>query len=475
MGTRMNPMAGRYFNDPSFASAVSNLAGAFGPPSAEEYLVGEQLRGTRTQNDALTQLMAVADGNPDMLAGIAKGGWLPVQGFEAMRGALANERYGIDKSAETSRLNNTADNDRALNETILGIAADPNGRQALDEDILRAADLDGFPSLPAAGPVAPTAAQVEGSLLSDAQRTGLLTPQDAATAYRSGIPVEQIILEGSTLPVIVPRSESHNKTPFINKGAEASAKPVTLQLPDGTVEAGTFDPTSSTYRRQDGSVAPAGTQAFNLASPQGTSSDVGLTTGVETQYARTFAAVKENDLLLDELESLIRNNPGAAGTPGAIQRMGQDLVQVAKELGAAFGDDTVPITEQQFAAFNSQLGIGQGYDPVFQQLRTGLLQLGYLNAKRDKGGGEPTRFDLERQLEALGQGVLSNDQSVLAAISMNRSANQRALQAAQALLPAGRAGMVGGQPAAPGAAPAPGATGGTTQVLTFDENGNMVQ
>ena len=42
MGTRMNPLAGRFFSDPAFAAGASNLAAAFAPPSPEDYLAAEQ-------------------------------------------------------------------------------------------------------------------------------------------------------------------------------------------------------------------------------------------------------------------------------------------------------------------------------------------------------------------------------------------------------------------------------------------------
>ena len=265
MGTRMNPMAGRYFNDPSFASAVSNLAGAFGPPSAEEYLVGEQLRGTRMTNDVRDRMLGIAGDNFDQL-GVIADLYDPTQSYYRVDQDNATARYGFDTTAETSRLNNAADNDRAIRETIFGAASAPGGSQAMDAELVNSImGTTALPALPGAGPVAPTPDQVRGGLLSDAVEQGLVTPQNAATSYLSDIPVEQIVMEGSTLPTIVPRSEAHNKTPFINKGAEASAKPVTLQLPDGTTIAGTFDPTSATYRLPDGSPAPAAPPAFSIA------------------------------------------------------------------------------------------------------------------------------------------------------------------------------------------------------------------
>ena len=444
MGTRMNPMAGRYFNDPSFASAVSNLASAFGPPSPEEYLVGEQLRGARLENDGREKLFTLAGDDFDRL-GMVSDLWDPTQSLYRVDQDNATARYGIDSTATTSRLNNAADNDTAVRTAVFDAAANPSGSQAMDAELLNSIfGTSGLPTLPGAGPVAPSTDQVKGGLLADAKSAGMITAQDAADAYTSDIPVEQIIMEGADVPTIVRRSDAVGQQPYINKGAEAAPQAITFERAGQRVGGFVVDGQFVDVAGQPLTPEEAGTAA-KIGSPEGSNEALGITTGLETEYGRIQRTVLESNLLLDDLDGLIRNNVGAAGAPGAIQRIGQDLVQVGLELGAVFGGDANSvITEDQLAQVNSALGNTGGYDPVFQEIRTGLLQLAYLNAKRDKGGGDVSRFDLERQIEALGQGMLGNDESVLAAIGMNRRANDRALKAAEALVGRTRPDINGG-------------------------------
>jgi hypothetical protein len=60
-------------------------------------------------------------------------------------------------------------------------------------------------------------------------------------------------------------------------------------------------------------------------------------------------------------------------------------------------------------------------------------RLGYANARIANGGNEVGQIALARELEALGQGALGNDQSLLAALSVSRQNAQIARARAQRL------------------------------------------
>lgn len=435
MGTRMNPMAGRYFNDPSFASAVSNLASAFGPPSPEEYLVGEQLRGARLENDGRERLFTLAGDDFDRL-GMVSDLWDPTQSLYRVDQDNATARYGIDSTATTSRLNNAADNDTAVRTAVFDAAADPSGSQAMDAALLNSIfGTSGLPTLPGAGPVAPSTDQVKGGLLADAKSAGMITAQDAADAYTSDIPVEQIVMEGATDPTIVRRSDAVGQTPFINKGAEAAPQAITFERGGQRVGGFVVDGQFLDAAGQVLTPEEAGTAA-KIGTPQGSNEELGITNSNTTDYNRVQQTVVTSNLLIDDLTTLIKENAGAAGLPGTLQSVAQNLVQVGRELGAAFGDDpNAIVTPEALAALNDTLPGSTGpYNPVFQEIRSGLLQLAYLNAQRDNPRGEVSRFALERQIEALGQGALGNDQSILAALGMTRRGNDRALAGAEALI-----------------------------------------
>lgn len=448
MSTRANPMAGRYFNDPGIAAAVSNLAGAFAPPSPEEYLIAEEVKGARTTNSALADLYSMANGNPDILGGIVGGGWDPTQGFEAMRGGLANERYKTDVTANTTLATNAADNERALREALLTGAMNPAGRQDMDAELLGAI-LPGInaPGVSAAGPVAPTDAQVRGDLIAGARDDGLISNDDIYAMTMGDVPTQQIVTDAGNRLTFGPLAARDGAEPYNPTGGQAAATPITFAR--GGVRMGGFITPDGKYVDAAGqqlSLEEAGTAA-EVGKPVGTNDELGITTSNVTLAARTDAILAESDMLIDTLAAEIQNQAGAAGIAGTIQNVGQNILQVAQELGTAFGDDPdALITEEMLATLGQEEG---PYDPTFARLRAGMLQLAYLNAQRDNPSGEVSRFALERQIEALGQGALANDQSILAALGMNKEANARKRAATKALLgqevvpPAGQPGATG--------------------------------
>jgi hypothetical protein len=461
----MNPMAGRYFNNPGFAAAFSNLAGIFAPPGPDEMLGYEQLRGERFANDSLQSLYTNVDGfAPEALDRRASllGIYNPTQGFEARNMGDATQRYGIDTQAATSRGNNAADNDARLRLGAFDARTNPTGAQGIsDADIAATLGIE-VPGFGAMGPVAPSETQVLGANLQN--QLGDI-PGLAEALAADGIGTSNVVTPEGPRMAPTGLSALGGAEPFINPGSEAAPKPMVFVGQDGTQIPGMFQ--SGQYMTADGQPIPPGFVPMNLAQPQGSNADLGVTNSNVTDFNRVQSTVTTSNLLIDELETLIASQVGAAGLPGTIKMIAQDLLQVGRELGASFGGDPdAVITPDMLGAV---LDSGEGYDPTFRQIRTGLLQLAYLNAQRDNPRGEVSRFALERQIEALGQGRFGNDESVLGSLGMARSANQRALAGAEALV--GRNPQAPAAPPGTAAAPAPGAPAR----IRYDANGNRIE
>lgn len=485
MATRMNPVAGRFFNSPQFATAMSNLAGAFAPPSPQEYLIGEQLKRERQAASRLDELWAGAAGDPDRQA-VLLDLYNPDQSYYATNQADATKRYGIDTGARTAITTNAADNARALEVAGINDATNRRGQDidarvdlttnAADNaralDVARIADATdrrgqnigligdyattplerteaipgvppeiaaalGLPALPSASGAALGA---EAAPLSESEMKALilgdLSPADQRNAALSDVPVEQVVGPDGQ-PVFSTRMDAVGQQAYVPKGSEAKPTPITFER-DG-VRMGGFV-VGDQYVDADGvplSAVEAGTVA-EIGKPTGSNADLGITNSNLTDYNRVQQTVVQSNMLIDQLEGLVKANAGAAGAAGSIQMLAQDFVQTGRELGEAFGLGPDGIVTPDML---NAIGGSGDYNPVFRQIRAGMLQLAYLNAQRDNPRGEVSRFALERQIDALGQGLVGNDQSVLASLAMSRDANARSLAAAEALV--GRAAVSG--------------------------------
>jgi hypothetical protein len=422
MPTRMNPMAGRYFNDPNFASGLSNLAAAFAPPSADEALGWAELQGRNVQNDALTQLIGSANGNVDILGGVAAGGWTPNQGFENFRGQLANERYNIDTDAATTLATNAADNEAANRRFAFGTYADPAGRQSVEDTV-----MEGFfpgmdmPGYGAAGPVAPTDAQVQGADRLRLQEDGLLTDDMLVAEVMGSTPVEQIVTpEG---PRIAYRTDAVGQEPFINKGAEASAKLVTYRTPDGRSGTAIFDPaTQSLTDEATGARLPEGTITGQV---QDTAEGLGRTVSnrVDASALASVGALAT----IDQLEQLITANPGSQGLVGILRGTAQDVMQTGNELGRFFGGTVAEVSEAANAGMIDAGLASQMFDPSIPAIQMLMNVLAWQYAK-SFAGDRVSNEQLQIATRAIGaSGAFQNQANSLTRLGQLRDMFQRDL------------------------------------------------
>jgi hypothetical protein len=103
--------ASALYNDPSIGAVFDNLASMFAPPKASDVYAYTKARAEKAEAERLADLYQHGTGMDettfDRKAAIARG--LPISGGYA----------GVRSTAETSRMNNAADNDRAIREAVM--------------------------------------------------------------------------------------------------------------------------------------------------------------------------------------------------------------------------------------------------------------------------------------------------------------------------------------------------------------------
>lgn len=438
MTTRQNPLAGRYFNDPNFAAAISNLAGAFAPPSPEEYLLAEQVKGERLTNDTRNRMLGLAGDDFDKL-GIVGDLYDPSNSYYSVDTEAATARRGQDVTAETALNKAVIDGTYGLAGTKLGYGDTMPG---LPPEIAAAIGA------PAFAPQSGAALGAPAPLMTEDQMMAAIIGQQDPETQRALLDVNTVNTVGPDGKAIISsEADSIGQEAFVNPGSTAA--PTAITFDRGGVRMGGFIKDGKYYDAQGGplSLEEAGTAA-EVGKPMGTNAELGLTNSIVTERTRIDSITTESDMLVDDLKSLIQGQAGAVGLAGTLQNVAQNLVQVSNELATAFGQEDGIVTQEMLAQVLPSEG--GPYDPTFAQLRAGMLQLAYLNAQRDNPSGEVSRFALERQLEALSQGLLANDQSVLAALDMTKQANARKRKAygtagaANDVAPAATPGAQGG-------------------------------
>lgn len=428
-----------YFNNPGFAQAAANLAGLFAPPSGADAAGWAAANAKRAEADRLAQLFTAA-GAPGFdqptfdRQAVAAGLYNPTQSYYAQDQNTSTTMRGQDVTAATSRLNNAADNQRQ----ILTNRAD-NGRQAItslygalnpgqvrpevDADILAAAGLGGFPTLPAVQGAPKPLSETE---FNAAILQGL--PQEEQRAAALGqTPVENIVTpEG---PRTVFRADAVGQQPYFNKGAEAKPQNAVAVLPGANGQPGAQVPAiqgadGRWVHAQTGQPLPENIRIFDLPKATGSASEVGLAPTVSntTQSNNQEAEVTRALGLLDLYESSVRSNPGSLGLAGLIRGTAQNAAQTATDLAAAFGGSAPQVNELANEVRAGLQGVApQLFDPSIPEQEFLQGTLAYSLARTENPSGEVSRQAYERALDRVrGGGWLANSASAQAAIDTNR-------------------------------------------------------
>jgi hypothetical protein len=456
----------RYFNNPGIAQAAANLSSLFAPAMGAESAAdaaGYALADARrAEMNNLGRLFDYAQ-DPDLdqtrfdRMGLATGRWTPNQSF-----------YSVDQGNLTSRANNAADNQRALQTNVLD-----NQRQAITSlfdtvspgEIRPAVpqDLMGVLGLPGIDQVTGAPKPLTETEVNAARIQSLPLELQDAIAF-GNTPVENIVTpEG---PRVQTRFGSIGQEPVINKGAEASAKLLNYQTPDGRSGSALFDPGSQTLvDATTREPLPQGTRTYT-GQLSGSQDETGLGLTGATQ-SRVQQQLLSTDQTLDTartLRDLVSSSPSSQGLVGSLRGTAQDIVQTGGDLGQFFGG---AIEEANQAVRNGMLDAGvaaQNFDPNIPaiQMMTNLLAWQYAKAL---SGDRVSNEQLNQARVAIGgEGIFANRANTLTRLDQLIQSMERQRANLQPMAP----GVgYGNQPVA---APAGGATR-----LRFDANGNPIQ
>ncbi len=471
MATRNNPMAGRYFNDPNLAVAMSSLASAFAPPGAEDYLVAEKIRGTRTQNNALGDLYAQAGNDPDKLAYIADL-YDPTNGIGARNMADATARAKIEadnlRALEQTRLENEA----KLRLGVLGAKANPEGSQFVsDEDLVATIGIPDMPGIARNEPVAPlTLPQVQA----EAFNRGIAdwSPEQFSAFSFGNTPLEQIIMDGSETPTYATRPQAIGQQAFNATGGKAQPDAIQF-MRNGVRVGGTFE--NGQYLDSNGQPLTPEEQgtATKLGNPTGTLEEVGgvgqtVQNRLDTGAMASVGALDTIDRLLAE----ITTNPNSQGLVGAVRGTAQDIMATGSELGRFFGGTAAEVADAVNAGMIDQGLASEMYDPSIPAIDMLNNVLAWQYAKT-MAGDRVSNEQLRIAREAIGaKGVWTNQQSSTVRLGQLREMFLRDMGRMQGLVSPEVQGLMSpylsGVPAAVPGQP------GTPQRMRFDANGDPI-
>lgn len=457
----------RYFNNPGIAQAAANLSSLFSPVGAEggaEAAAFATADARRAEMNNLGRLFDYAqDPSLDQTRfdrmGQAVGRWNPSQGY-----------YAVDQSNLTSRANNAADNQRALQTNVLDnqrqavtslfdTVGQGEIRPAVPEELMGVLGLPGIDQVMGA-PKPLTESEVNGA------RIQSLPPELQDAIAFGSTPVENIVTpEG---PRVQTRLGAIGQEPVINKGAEASAKLLNYQTPDGRSGSALFDPGSQTLvdatTRQP---LPQGTRTYTGQLSGGQDeTGLGLTGATQSRIQQQLLSTDQTLDTAMTLRDLVSSSPSSQGLVGSLRGTAQDIVQTGGDLGQFFGG---AIEEANQAVRNGMLDAGvaaQNFDPNIPaiQMMTNLLAWQYA---KSLSGDRVSNEQLAQARAAIGgEGIFANRANTLTRLDQLIQSMERQRANLQPMAPG--VGL-GGQA---GAAPAP--AGGATR-LRFDANGNPIQ
>jgi hypothetical protein len=411
MGTRLN----RYYNDPNIGAAFQNLSSIFAPQAPADILAYAQAAKVQRETQGLDTLYGLdpaADPNAYDRAAIAAGRYSPTQSYKALgmgdatdrRGqdvAAGASRYGSDRGYAASTENNVRDNKTNLAKTVFGNLGQGDTRPDITAEWAGAL---GVPTLGAtAGTPKPLSQdEVEAQLLTDAIGKGMVGPQDAATAMKSDIPVEQIVSAVSGQPEIVNRADAVGQKPYATPGSLPAKvlKTYTIRDAAGNVirnGSAVFDPGSGTMTDEaTGQRLPEGTTIGDIQDTQ-----AGMTTTTNSNVQNQGLASVDAIKTIDRLTSLISLHPGSQGLAGQLRGTVQDVIATMGDVGQQFGGEVEAM--QRAVAADPSLRAVMGddvFDPSIPAIEMQANILAWQVAKVMAGGD---RVSNQQLIEAKNQ------------------------------------------------------------------------
>lgn len=428
MATRMNPLAGRYFNSPQFSQAASNLAGAFAPPSAQDAYAGAKAQATRAQEARVAQLFETAGSDFDRM-GVAAGVYTPSQSYYSVDQGNAVKRDDFASRDRTSIANNTLDNEtniRGQNVDLVEAYATGalGANQAVPGVPAEVAAALGLPVLPpvngldiGAVPDPMSETEVKGAERQRLSNSGMLTDEMLLDNIMSDVDTINTVDPETGQPVVTTRGAAIGQEPYINAGAEAKPTLETYRTPDGRTGTAVFDG-GQWVDTQSGAVLPQGTVTGKI---QDTAAGLGATTANQTKGNDVAAEMEYGLTQVAAFKQLLAQNPGIMGASGRIQGFAQDFGQAAREFTAQFGSDGVIGSLAEAQRIADGVAGAQGYDPAFAQAAAYAISMAYFDAKTSDPGGEVNVRELERLIGVYDGGVMGNNAQVGASLDVLES------------------------------------------------------
>lgn len=291
MARRPNP----YQRDPALASAFSNIAQMFAPPSGAD-AAGFASAGL---NNAKRQQLEWFFQNPNDPTASSRSALTGTQTYGNTPAGFmqsdATTRRGQDVTASTSRANNAADNQRAMAQTRYGAVGEGQILPAMPGSV---AEMYGLPEQPEQRGAIKLSQNQTATLPDGTTMTGINRPvtmdewtaQNMERQRQAGAVTDQQIVDlvmGRQSPVTVmgpdgktPVYSSPGTAARMQMPAAAAPSSADNKLVEGTaIVAGKptqvfRSPNSPDYSAADGTPLPMGTQVFEKATPQVTQSDL---------------------------------------------------------------------------------------------------------------------------------------------------------------------------------------------------------
>lgn len=431
MATRANP----YYSDPNLAKAFNNLAGMFAPPGGTDLAGYATAAAKRAETERLKWLF---DNASDPMAA-QRAAVLGIQSYGNTKPGFdqtdATNRRGQDVTAATARANNAADNNRAMAQTRYGALSEGQVLPAMPGSV---ASQFGLPAVtePQTGIVKLSQNQIAANVPGVGTLQGINRPQtmdewQAQQAERlrgAGVMSDQQIADmafgkqsGAPVQAIDPTT---NKPVFMAPGqaVRMGAAPMQDQtkftnatglLSDGKTQVPARQaPDGGWVHAQTGERLPTDTRILDMAKPQGTNEQLGITQSNVTEANRLSASLDAAEHTVRQMRDILAQNPNVAGVPGRVKGLVQSLSSSANQVAKAYAKDAPDAALSLEEAKRMLDGVAGNYDPNIVRLQSGIMDLAYARAQIGNPSGEVSRQAFERALESFGQSYLSSQQDL---------------------------------------------------------------
>lgn len=418
-----------FYNNPEIGQAFAGIAQAFAPPGGGEVLAYTKAAAERAKEQRLAEYYNYAkDPNYNReqadRTGVALNLFNPAQSF-----------YAVDRSNDTSRFNNAADNTRALD------VAGMNNRNALTLEVMKPLGKDQFQQLPPkiadmfgvpqerrgivevgtgqtatlpGGEViegrtaAPTVDNVKAAIL------GRMAPNLQEAATFGNTPLQTVQGEGG--PKLVTSLDAIGQAPVVDSGGKAQLK--NYRTSDGRTGTARFDDGKGWVDTQSGAIIPAGSTTFDAAL-QGSRDETGLGQGNVNKVGMQILNSELAENALKDYRALITATPGALGALGNARRTLQDVMATGDELSRVMtgNDQRIRQLVKEGRFTQEVLDRFGNFDPNLPAVQAGRQRAVAALAAAQGTDGQVSNRDIDRVEQQIGGGgFFTGDKDALARV-----------------------------------------------------------